>query len=207
MINSAIETATFPELLEFCLYLDENEAYVPSFMQSAKLIVTRGPSLPTSLMTNIAYSASHGEILMYSADDIIFRTQDWDQIVRKTFEKITDGIGLIYGDDLGQDSMKIATHGFVSRTWVNELGYLLPGYFESEFCDTWITNLARKTDRLIFLPNLIIEHMHPAWGKAELDETYEYRQKRYSHLKLLFRYWRLYFEMKADARILKQLMR
>jgi hypothetical protein len=206
MINSAIETATFPEFLEFCLYLDENEVYIPSLLKPANLVITRGPSLPTSLMTNIAYSVSHGEILMYSADDIVFRTQDWDQIVRETFEKIADGIGLIYGDDLGQDSRKIATHGFVSRRWVSELGYLLPGYFESEFCDTWVTNLARKTGRLIFLPNLIIEHMHPAWGKAELDETYEYRQRRYSHFKLLFRYLRLYFEMKAESKMLKHLI-
>ena len=109
---------------------------------------------------------------MYAADDVLFRTVYWDSLIQEAITSSESQYWLIYGDDLGQTSNKIATHGFVSRELAELLGYLLPPYFSAEFCDTWLTSITRLSGTQIKLSDLVIEHMHPDWNKAALDTTY-----------------------------------
>jgi hypothetical protein len=59
------------------------------------------------------------------------------------------------------------------------VGYFVPPYFSSDYNDMWWTVVAREIDRLVYLPDLHTEHMHPAVGKAPLDQTHQERLARH----------------------------
>lgn len=116
------------------------------------------------------------DVLMFAADDICFRTKGWDSLVRKTFDEHPDKMIFVHGED-GYWGNRFGTHGFLHRKWVDALGYVLPPYFSSDFGDTWINDVANMLGRRVFLP-ILIEHMHPLWGKANMDKTYQERMAR-----------------------------
>jgi hypothetical protein len=120
--------------------------------------------------------ATSSDILMFAADDICFRTKGWDSLVRRTFDEHPDKMIFVHGDD-GHWGNQFGTHGFLHRKWVDALGYVLPPYFSSDFGDTWINDIANSLGRRVFLP-ILTEHMHPLWGKAKLDKTYQERLER-----------------------------
>lgn len=136
-----------------------------------------GPRITLSQMWNEAYTASHGDIVMQCGDDIIFRTPGWDDRIREAFSTIPDNIALVYGDD-GFHGIKHATHGFVHHAWVDTVGYLTPPYFSCDYGDTWLMEVAMLTSRLVYLPDVITEHMHPANGKAPWDQSHQERVER-----------------------------
>jgi hypothetical protein len=112
---------------------------------------------------------------MQGGDDIVFRTYGWDKIVNETFQKYDDGIVLVFGDDGDPNKEKNhGTHPFVTRKWMETLGYFTPPYFCSDFTDTWLNDVAEKIGRKVQVP-ILTEHMHPAFKKAELDNTYSDR--------------------------------
>ena len=87
---------------------------------------------------------------MYAGDDIEFRTNGWDQIVRDKFEEFEDKIALVYGDDDATHGEKIAIHGFLHRNWINAVGtWVAPG--RGSLYDYWHTEVARKVGRLVFV--------------------------------------------------------
>lgn len=127
---------------------------------------------------NIAARHAHGDILMQCGDDIIFRTAEWDTIVRDTFDVIPDKIALVYGDD-GIQNGHVATHGFLHRRWMETVGYFVPPFFASDYNDLWLTEVAQSLGRLIYHPEIYTEHMHPVIGKGPLDQTHQERLNRH----------------------------
>ena len=190
MINSALKQSSGKNVIEFCVYLDSRDSLDLKRIigTNYNIKIFKGPRLPTSSMTNFMYSQSSGEILMYAADDILFKTQDWDSIVAEILINPRTEPRVLMTNDLSITKGKNATHAFVSRAFCEVLDYLLPPYFESEFCDTWITEIAQKSKTLVYREDLIVEHMHHLWGKANVDETYIYRKSRYRHYELLLYY-------------------
>lgn len=87
-----------------------------------------GPRLPLAEACNIIAWASTGGIIHLAADDLVYRSRDWDDAVRAAFEKIPDRVALVYGRDGNQDE-RLATHPFLSRRWIDALGYAVPTQF------------------------------------------------------------------------------
>jgi hypothetical protein len=181
---SIVETASDPSTIEIVSYIDNDD----ELMLAAKDdIVTEfsevnikfigGERLKLSEANQACCEASSGEILMLNGDDIIFRTQDWDKCFEEAFERLPAKIGLVFADD-GAWHEKFAVFPTVSRAWVDTLGYLCSGFFPADFDDSWIYDIARrlddisKEDRIIYLGDVLLEHMHFSLGKAEFDETY-----------------------------------
>ena len=101
-------------------------------------------------------------------DDHVVRTWGWDRMVSEALA--TPGIA--YGDDLLQGEM-LPTAPFISASIVRALGwYALPTCRHLWIDDAW-RELGRAIGALRYLPDLVIEHCHPAVGKADLDEGYE----------------------------------
>jgi hypothetical protein len=185
MIASAIESAANPELIEFVIYCDADDSSMNSF-HHPKVTKILGPRKSVSNMTNECFRISKGSIIMYAADDVIFRSRNWDEVVRKFAEK--NDFFLVYGNDLGQQNLKIPTHGFISRNLVERLGYLLNENFNADFCDTWLGSVTKIAGCLFYDETLLIEHMHPSWKKAEPDQTYLDRQSKKKFLRNYLKY-------------------
>lgn len=170
-IGSTME-GTSPELI---FYVDEDDdTKLPLTGDGFKVI--RGPRQTLSNCWNDCAKAATGDILMFCGDDVVFQTKGWDKMVINTFESHPDKFIFVHGND-GHWGSKFGTHGFVHRKWVDTLGYLLPPYFVSDYGDTWINDVANLIGRRVYL-NFSTQHMHPAWGTAELDQTHRDRIER-----------------------------
>lgn len=109
-------------------------------------------------------------MLGFLGDDHVFRTPDWvEQLIRARNQV---GSGFFYGDDLvwGQ---QLPTAFFVTTDIVETLGYMMPPTLTHMFIDDWVRDVARAAGCLFYLPDLVIEHMHPIAQKAENDSGYD----------------------------------
>lgn len=179
MYNSAMETADKPELLEFVFYIDRDDHDTVAFCANTSwknALARTGDRIVLSKMWNECCDASSGDILMHAGDDIVFRTQGWDTMVRKAFEDTPDKILFVHGDDLHWNE-RFGTHGFLHRNWVRAVGYFVPPYFSCDYNDTWLNDVANALGRRKFLP-FVTEHMHPILKKGEWDTTHTERIAR-----------------------------
>jgi glycosyl transferase/beta-hydroxylase protein BlmF len=113
---------------------------------------------------------SDEELLFAVSDDILFRTQGWDEILCAAFERYPDRLLLAYTND-GLDRDK-CTHFAVHRYWLYLSGYFVWPEFEHFYADEWCFRIGAAIGRTLYLRELVTEHMHFKYGKSEKDETY-----------------------------------
>ena len=170
-----------PDSVEVVFYIDNDD--LPSveaaewLRNNAVLGVVHyvvGDRIVLSKMWNRCYEESSKEILMHCGDDIVFRSQHWDTLVKEEFEKVPDKILFVYGrDGITPDEEEFGTHGFIHRNWVETVGYFVPPYFNYGLNDEWLVEVATGLNRKKFIPELYTEHMHHVVGKAPMDQTYK----------------------------------
>lgn len=177
MVQSCLTLADNPENLRFVFYVDYNDSFSIKGVDFGKAITAsvEGNKIWLSLMYNTMAAIYPSDLYMYAADDILFRTEGWDSLVRESFQSLSGRFGLVFPNDLSSYQGKIATHGFVHRIWIETLGYFLPPYFVDTHTDLWITNLARDLGVLRYLQDVKIEHVHYRQGKSNMDQTYSER--------------------------------
>lgn len=173
MFDSAIETAKHQDLIEMSIYVDKDDLETQEHLKTMKgnIQVTVGERIVLSDMWNKAYKKANADILMGCSDDLIFRSKDWDEKIINIFNQYEDKIVLVHANDLIQ-GIRITTVPFLHRRWVETLGYFLPPYFSCDRADVWLTEISKALNRRIYLPDMVIEHMHYSIGKAKYDETY-----------------------------------
>lgn len=175
MIESVKATAcVMPEIL--CYVTPDDSTYNGQDFSPAKIV--HGPRVIMSSLWNQIIPFATGDILMLCADDVIFRTPGWDLIVEMTFAAVPDRILLAYGDDGSPNGKNFGTLPFVSRRWVEVVGYFTGPGFSADFSDTWPFDVAWMIDRVKFLP-ILTEHVHWLWNKAEKDKTYQENEERF----------------------------
>jgi hypothetical protein len=129
-------------------------------------------------------------------DDHLCRTSGWDRLVTAALAEP----GIAYGDDLLQ-GRHLPTAPFISAAIVNALGwYALPRCRHLYIDDAW-RELAGEIGILHFLPDLVIEHMHPAVGKAESDAGYlrANAEEVVNHDRAVYQSWRRGRQFKRDV--------
>lgn len=167
MQRSVLETAAAAVELRFIV--DSDDSSLPAY---------RAAGLPLFVLPDrIGYTASlnavardlwfEDRILGAFGDDVQFRTPGWDGIVRRTLA--TPGIA--YGDDL----IHGANHPsavFMSTAIARALGWLALPATSHQWADDGWKRLGQETGVLRFMPEVIVEHLHPGVGKADWDDTY-----------------------------------
>lgn len=139
-----------------------------------------------------AFNAAYTKYPKYTAyapwnDDHLVRTQGWEEMVLAT---LAARGGIVYGDD-GFQGEKLATAPVIDGELVRALGYISPpGLPHLYIDDAWMA-LGRALGALTYLPDLLVEHMHPEAGKAAWDKTYREAnsQANYQRDSLAFQYW------------------
>ena len=185
--DSIYKTAQNPKLIETIFYVDNDDVQsqdtldeIGTFHENVRYIV--GPKISLNQISNEGYKQTEADIIGYFGDDFIFHTNCWDRRIKEEFEKIPDKIGLIWGNDLY--NKVTATHGFIHRNWIESLGYVTPKQYDGDYGDTYLTDLANKIDRSIYMSDVVFEHKH--WSvkdeygkpKAENDITYQEKNQR-----------------------------
>lgn len=152
------------------LWLDDDDAFHYhgiSIPTSWQLIIRPPMNGGTGAITNAFFTLFPNEPWYgLLGDDIIPRTEGWDQ---KLIEAANDG--LAYCDD-GIHGEAHAAHPVIRGDLVRELGWLaLPGC-QRLYIDNALFEYAKKRAKAVYLPDVLMEHMHFSNGKAPIDDTY-----------------------------------
>jgi hypothetical protein len=128
----------------------------------------RGPRLRMNGTLNAAAveNADKYKYIGFMGDDHRTRTYQWD---RKVLEAL-ENHNVVYGNDLLQGE-NLPTAVFLRSEIVRKLGYMSPPSLTHLYLDNFWLELGRATS-IKYLPNVIIEHLHPAAGKSEWTEAY-----------------------------------
>jgi len=95
--------------------------------------------------------------------------QPWDDRIRIC---LSGGPGIVYGNDLLQGET-MATAVAMTSDIVTALGYMAPPAMVHLCVDLCWVDWGRGMGRITYLDDMVIEHLHPAAGKADVDQGYE----------------------------------
>lgn len=93
----------------------------------------------------------------------------WDDSIIETLVK--QPLAIVYGNDLFQCA-NLPTAVFMDAMIPKTLGYICPPGFQHLYLDNVWKAWGEALGTLTYLPDVIIEHLHPAAGKAEWDDRY-----------------------------------
>lgn len=105
----------------------------------------------------------------FMGDDHRPRTVGWDTAYLAALNEL--GTGLVYGNDLVHGAA-IPTQIAMTSDIPAALGWIAPPVLRHLFVDNFWRELGHALDRIRYLPDVTVEHMHPLVGKAPEDDGY-----------------------------------
>jgi hypothetical protein len=189
--------------LLFLVDSDDPAQYEYPFSCSA--IMDPPPGCMNAAMTaavKLDWVLSDASIVGFIGDDHRFRTPRWDEAIHAA---LTAEKGIVYCDDLYQRE-NLPTMWFLSREIVNVFGMGLPELRHLWIDNYWLT-LGEAADCIYYMPDLVIEHMHPYAGKGEMDAGYERANssQMIDHDRGVFEAWKAN-SLEADAETLRSIV-
>lgn len=132
------------------------------------------------LVKALNYAVSQGyaeeyEALGFMGDDHRPRTVGWDSAYLANLRELGDGY--VYGNDLLMGE-KIPTQVAISSSIIKSLGFFGPPGFTHLNVDVTWKDMGSALGRIRYLEDVIIEHMHPAAGKADVDAGYKHANSK-----------------------------
>lgn len=211
LINSIASTTKDLNSVELVLRVDEDdkETIAVARKYSSKCVfrvvpVIGGRDRVLSNLWNECWKAAKGEIYMMCADDIVFETKHWDDVVTEEFGAIPDRILMVWGDDKHK-AEKLATHGFIHKNWTDVLGYYVPPLFKCHHNDSWLYSLGVRVGRVKYRKDMVIRHVHWRRGHAPFDTTYKQQMKYRGESREVWKATKK--QRSADAKKLKQFIK
>lgn len=105
----------------------------------------------------------------FMGDDHLPITRGWDIQYMSTLKKMSTP-GIVWGDDLIQGAIiptQVAMHAGIVRA----LGRMVPTGMVHLYLDNYWLELGRRLSH-IYLPDVVVKHVHPIAGAAQWDQTY-----------------------------------
>lgn len=132
---------------------------------------------PTGCMGGAVRAAAKDRTLLGDAtsvgvigDDCRLRTPGWDVTLDGW---LTEHVGVAWPDDGWAhqwSSEEKAAHWWLSRPVVDGMGVAPPS--QHLFMDDYWAQLGKAVGCARYFPDILVEHLHPLAGKAEMDDTY-----------------------------------
>ena len=112
------------------------------------------------------------DILVLASDDMVPVKDGWALRVAELFKEHWPHFdGAIHLDD-GYAHDRVCTLSIMGRRLYRQFGYVYHPSYESVYCDDEYTETLRALGRIVYIPEKLIEHHHPAAGKGKTDELY-----------------------------------
>lgn len=154
------------------LAVDEDDPELPRYLDLDWPDTIVGSRLRLGGTLNLLGPAAVGAgawAVGFLGDDHRPRTSDWDVEFLAALRGM--GSGVVYGDD-GFQHENIPTAVAITADLIHALGWMVPPGMVHLYLDDWWKRLGADLDRLMYLPHVLIEHMHPVAGKGEWDPGY-----------------------------------
>ncbi len=175
---------------------DDVEAAIAWELAGATVITVPSTTTTFAQKVNVGYRETTEPWLFVVGSDVRFKPGwlDHAQLAAQ------DGAGIVGTNDLGNPAVMAghhATHFLVRRSYVDELGASWDGPgvvchegYRHWYVDNEIVTVAQQRGMWAMAIGSIVEHLHPAWGKADTDAVYELGQAAANRDRQKFE-WRL----------------
>lgn len=159
---------------------DDTDTLAACRASSADVMTYERPGYAAKV--NAAYRVTTEPLLFLAACDVRFHS-GWLDAARA---ELGDGIGVVGTNDLGNPRVirgEHATHSLVTREYADRglidgtPGLLFEGYVH-EYVDDELIGTAKHRSAWAFAADSHVEHMHPHWGKAPMDDSYAGQEQR-----------------------------
>lgn len=108
------------------------------------------------------------DILINVSDDQVFVKQHFDKDIVNAMDFNTDTF--LHFPDGNQGDL--ATMSIIGRKYFERDEYIYNPEYKSVYCDNEAQDVAKLRGCYKFVNLHIMNHLHPAWGKAEIDHQY-----------------------------------
>ena len=169
LIKSFDETETESDLI---VIVDDDEPQMDAYLQlgcDVLMVEKQGKGMAKPLNFAARHYAHKYRHFAFLGDDHRPRTKNWDLHFINTLDEL--GTGLVYGNDLLQGE-NLATAVGMTGNIVNALGGMVPPDMIHLYLDNFWMTLGKDLNALRYIPEVVLEHLHPVAGKAEWDEGY-----------------------------------
>lgn len=134
-------------------------------------IKNNGQFLGLGKLWNILTDSSTEEIISMVGDDMLFRTQNWDEeIINEIKNSPPDNIKAVHCND-DMHKSKLAVNLFCHRKYAEVMGGFMREEFKINWVDQWLHQLFSAFHRLTYRDDIMIEHRHWSLGKSARDNT------------------------------------
>lgn len=163
-----LRSATNPDAIEHIFAIDaDDETSMPLLV--ARCVFIKDSVGPVGAW-NAAAKVSKGQVLVQLSDDFA-PFQGWDTAILDTIGDTSQPAVLAVSD--GHRNDDLLCMAICTRARYKQQGDLFHKEFFSMFSDNWFSHCAFRDGVVIDARDRIVfEHMHPAFGKGRMDETY-----------------------------------
>jgi hypothetical protein len=146
-----------------------------------QMVLTHKKGYPAAV--NAGVRASDERLIAIVNDDVKFHDGWWDGL-RKVLRPI---VSVVATNDLSPHTANgdACTQPVIRRDYIDlhggawgEPGVAMCEQYFHNFAETELFDLAAHRGVAVFAPECVIEHVHPDWGKADVDATYMAGSKR-----------------------------
>jgi Glycosyl transferase family 2 len=170
LIKSFDETETESDLI---VIVDDDEPQMDAYLQlgcDVFMVEKRGKGMAKPLNFAARHFAHKYRHFAFLGDDHRPRTKHWDNTFINALDEL--GTGLVYGNDLLQGE-NLATAVAITGNIVHALGGMVPPDMIHLYLDNFWMTLGKDLNALRYIPEVVLEHLHPIAGKAQWDEGYQ----------------------------------
>jgi hypothetical protein len=147
------------------------DAYTRTDLQDILIVQPDKPGFVSPL--NLGYREDRRQHYSYAVgfmgDDHLPRTKAWDE--RMVAELLEMQGGFVYAND-GFQGANIPTSIVMSSEIPLALGFMTLPSLKHLWADDWWLAMGNALNKIKYLPDVMIEHLHPAAGKATSDAGY-----------------------------------
>jgi len=181
-LESVLARSERPELVEVVVYADEDDPGSHGFQVEGLAVLTIvGPRASMGEYNTACFERSRGDIVVLGNDDVVIQTRGWDRKLREMHAAMQDGIYLAYPNDLfkGRD---LSAFPILSRRICRMLERPFPKQYRGAFIDYHLLDILKRLEhrghsRVIYMEDVVFEHLHYRTGKGDFDEIYGKRDR------------------------------
>ena len=164
------DAADVPSNIEHIFAIDTDDNDSQRWLKSFKQVQSSTPTCVSAW--NNAAAAARGEVLIQLSDDWM-PSPGWDTAVLNAIgarNGETEEFVVAVNDGTRTDAL--ICMAICSRARYRSQGHLFAPEYESMFSDNEFTHRAYADGVVIDARHIVFEHLHPAFGKGQMDATY-----------------------------------
>jgi ABC-type polysaccharide/polyol phosphate transport system ATPase subunit len=176
-LESVLARSERPDLVEVVLYADEDDPASHSLsIEGLEVETIVGPRASMGEYNSACLEAARGDIVILGNDDVVIQTRGWDRKLRELHTALGDHVYLAYPNDLFKGK-RLSSFPILSRKTCELLAEPFPRAYVGAFIDQHLLDVFKRLEwhghpRIMYLEDVIFEHMHFRTGKGDFDQIY-----------------------------------